>query len=227
MVLLDDNFATITNSVEEWRKLYDNLKKGVRYYLAVKLALIVIFLLPALFNVPLPFAPIQIILLELFMDLAASATFVIEPPESDVMKRKPRDPQARFLDAKMQSFIYLGALSLIAAVLSIYFLNVNLGQVRAQTMAFTAWMICHIFLALNMRTERDPLYDAKLTSNKMMLLWAAGVVATIFTIIYVPTLQDLFGVAPIGFMDWIIILGVSLVATFWIEVVKLISKKRM
>ena len=79
MVLADDNFATIVAAVREGRALFENLKKGVRYYLACKVALISITLLPVLLQLPVPFAPIQIILMELFMDLAAAAAFVAEP----------------------------------------------------------------------------------------------------------------------------------------------------
>ncbi|TXT53212.1 MAG: Calcium-transporting ATPase [Promethearchaeota archaeon] len=226
MVLLDDNFATITLSVKEGRKLYDNLKKGVRYYLAVKLALIVIFLLPVLFNIQLPFAPIQIILLELFMDLAASATFVIEPSESDVMERTPRDPEEKFMDFRMNLWILLGALSLIGAVLSIYFGFYWLGPDIARTMAFGTWMVTHVFLALNMRTEEDPIIEVGILSNKAMIIWGVGAIAAMFVIMYVPALQTVFRVVSLNFLEWLVIFGVSIGTTFWIEVVKVLIQRR-
>ncbi len=74
MVLADDNFATIVGAVEEGRALYANLKKAVRYYLTIKVALVSSTLLPVLLLAPVPFAPVQIILMELFMDLAAAAS---------------------------------------------------------------------------------------------------------------------------------------------------------
>ncbi len=98
MVLTDDNFVSIGSAVREGRKIFDNLKKGIRYYLAVKVALVLIFLLPIILNVPLPFAPIQIILLEMFMDIAASSGFVAEGMEPDTMKRPPKDPKEKILN---------------------------------------------------------------------------------------------------------------------------------
>jgi len=74
--------------VKEGRKIFDNLRRGVKYYLAVKVALVLIFILPIILDVPLPFAPIQIIILEIFMDLAASSGFVAEGFEVDLMKRR-------------------------------------------------------------------------------------------------------------------------------------------
>ncbi len=78
-VLADDNYVTIARGVFEGRKFFDNLRKGVGYYLSVKVGLIGVFLLPVLLGLPLPFSPVQIIVLELFMDLAASVGFVAEP----------------------------------------------------------------------------------------------------------------------------------------------------
>ncbi|MBD3256628.1 MAG: HAD-IC family P-type ATPase, partial [Candidatus Lokiarchaeota archaeon] len=222
MVLLDDNFATITLAVETARKLYDNLRKGVRYYLAVKLALIVIFLLPVLFNIPLPFAPIQIILLELFMDLAASATFVVEPSESDVMAKPPNNPEEKFMDLNLQMGIYFGGLSLIVAVLSVYFLAYFQGLSQALTMAFATWMVCHVFLAYNMRTEKDPLYKVGFFSNLMTHLWAILVIITLLVIIYVPPLQAIFSTTQLTITDWVTIVVISAIATFWIELVKIL-----
>ena len=93
IVLADDNFRTIIRAVEEGRILFANLSKGLRYYLACKVALVLATLLPVLLRVPVPFAPIQIILMELFMDLAASATFVAEPGEPGLMRRPPEIPR--------------------------------------------------------------------------------------------------------------------------------------
>jgi tryptophanyl-tRNA synthetase len=82
VILADDNYITITRGIFEGRKFFENLQKGIVYYLSIKTALILIFLLTVLAALPLPFSPIQIILLELFMDLGASAGFTAEPAES-------------------------------------------------------------------------------------------------------------------------------------------------
>lgn len=225
MVLLDDNFATITLAVKQGRKLYDNLRKGVRYYLSVKMALIFIFLLPIIFGVQLPFAPIQIILLELFMDLAASATFVVEPSETDVMSLPPRSPNAKFMDKEMNAGILMGGFSLIAAVLIIYFASLPLvDEKTARTIAFSTWMVSHVFLAFNMRTMRDPLLKVGFFSNKMMILWAVGAIGVTLIFIYVPVLQDLLRVTALDPILWLPIFGISIAFSFWIEIVKIIIK---
>lgn len=222
MILLDDNFASITESIKQGRKLFDNLKKGVRYYLACKCALISIFLLPIFLNVPLPFAPIQIILLELFMDLAASATFVAEPAESNVMTRKPRNPKEKFMNLKMIRGIFFGAISLFFAVIFVYLTAYYQGKIQALTMAFATWMVGHIFLAINMRSEKDPLSKLGPFSNKMTIAWAISVLSVLFVVVSVPLLQINLKLMRLMAWDWLVIFSVSFVSTFWMEAVKIV-----
>jgi len=227
MILTDDNFSTIARAVKEGRKIFDNLKKGIRYYLSCKVALIFIFLMPVLFGVPLPFAPIQIILLELFMDAAASTGFAIEKAESDIMKRKPRNPKEKFLNKSMITSIVVSALCLIAAVLITYSwaLIHKLPVEKAQTIAFATWIICHIFLALNMRSEREPVFKLGFFSNKVMVIWAVSAIAVLFFAVYIDWLQVVLKTVELTGAEWLFILVVSFIATFWIEVKKMIWYK--
>ena len=225
MVLADDNFATITVAVKEGRKIFANLKKGVRYYLACKIALVASFLLPLALGVPLPFAPIQIIVLELFMDLAASATFVAEPQEAGTMQKSPADPNEKFMNRSMLTTMALGALSLFAAVSTSYLYTwYTTGDLAlAQTMAFATWMVGHIFLALNLRSEKEPLAKLGLLSNRLMLLWALVVAATLLVGTTVPLVHESLRITSLSASNWVTVLAVSFVATFWMELKKLLK----
>jgi len=227
MVLTDDNFATIETAVKEGRKLFGNLRKGVRYYLACKVALVASFLLPIVLGVPLPFAPIQIIVLELFMDLAASATFVAEPEESGTMTKPPVDPKAKFMNRSLLSGISIGALSLFAAVttnfLLVWFLTQNL--IQAQTVAFATWMVGHILLALNFRSENQPLVKLGFISNKVMVLWAVLAAVTLIVGTSLPFVHDSLKITNLSLQDWFLVLSVSFIATFWIELKKILSSR--
>jgi Ca2+-transporting ATPase len=222
MVLTDDNFATIETAVNAGRKLFSNLRKGVRYYLACKVALVASFLLPIALGVPLPFAPIQIIVLELFMDLAASATFVAEPEESGIMTKPPVDPKEKFMNRSMLSGISMGAVSLFAAVsinfLSTWFLTQDLTL--AQTMAFATWMLGHILLALNFRSEKEPLVKLGFFSNKVMILWAVLVLATLLVGTNLQFIHDSLRITYLSLQNWALVISVSFVATFWMELRK-------
>ena len=111
-ILADDNYSTLTQGIFEGRGLFDNLVKGIKYYLTIKLALISIFILPVILGLPMPFSPIQIIILELFMDLAASAGFVAEPKEKNIYLRPPRDPQKNIFDRAVLTDMVIKALFL-------------------------------------------------------------------------------------------------------------------
>ncbi len=224
IILTDDNFATIATAAREGRKIFANLKKGIKYYLACKLALVGSFLLSIVLGVPLPFAPIQIIVLELFMDLAASATFVAEPEEIGIMKNPPINPNEKFLNHSLMKALILGALSLFAAVsityLFTWYQTQNLSL--SQTMAFAAWMIGHIFLALNFRSEKEPLEKLGLLTNKLMLLWAIVTVVTLVAVINLPFLNSALKTTSLSFVDWLTVLVVCYVTIFWMEFQKLL-----
>ena len=227
MVLTDDNFATIQTAVREGRKIFGNLRKGVRYYLACKVALVASFLLPIALGVPLPFAPIQIIVLELFMDLAASATFVAEPEESGIMTKPPVDPEEKFMNRSMLNGIFIGALSLFAAVtanfLLVWFLTQNLTQ--AQTVAFATWMLGHILLALNFRSEKEPLVKLGFFSNKVMVMWALLATVTLVVGTGLPFVHDALKITYLSVPDWGLVVSVCFVATFWMEFRKILQQK--
>ncbi len=231
MIITDDNFATIETAVSEGRRLYSNLRKGVRYYLACKVALVSIFIIPIILGIPLPFAPIQIIVLELFMDLAASATFVAEPQELGSMKKPPVDPKEKFMNSKMLRPLALGAFSLFVAVTATYLftyytstaaLNPN-AETYARTAAFATWMLGHIFLAFNFRSENQPLLKQGILSNKVMLLWAL----LVFVVLVVGTslLQVPLQITTLQAQDWVLVATVAFVSTFWMELKKFLTGK--
>jgi Ca2+-transporting ATPase len=228
MILTDDNFVTIGHAVREGRKIFDNLKKGIRYYLAVKVALVAIFLLPIILGVPLPFPPIQIILLELFMDLAASSGFVAEREEADVMKRPPRNPKERFMTRAMFVSIFVSALGLFVAVSMCYLLTYYWtgNLVHAQTVAFATWILTHIFLAFNLRSERQSLFRLGVLSNRVMVTWAIAALVTLLLGVTVPVLQTLLKASTLTMFDWALVLSVSFASTFWLEVVKWVRPRK-
>jgi Ca2+-transporting ATPase len=228
LVLADDNFATIVRAVGEGRILFANLRKAVRYYLACKVAVVVISLLPVLLRVPIPFAPIQLIVLELFMDLAASATFVAEPPEADLMRQPPRNPRLRFLDRSFVSSVFTSAAGLASAVSVAYLWMVYSGVAlkTAQTVAFVTWLLGHVFLALNLRSEREPLFRLGLLSNRLMVIW--GVAAILFAVFasMTPGVQSVLWTLPLDLSQWLLAIALAVLGTFWIEARKWLAQPR-
>lgn len=227
VILTDDNFVSIGHAVFEGRTFFDNLRKGLKYYLAIKAALISIFLLPLALGTPLPFAPIQIIVLELFMDLAASAGFVTEPAEKTIYSRKPRDPKAKFPDSRMIKDLAVSAASLFSAVMLAYFYArwQGLSPLEVQTFAFSAWMMGHIILAFVTRSENEPLYILGPLSNKVMDLWAVLAVSFLLVAVAVPSVGVQLKLSTLSAGQLGLIFAFAFLTIVWQEIAKLLLFK--
>ena len=119
----------------------------------------------------------------------------------------------------------LGALSLFAAVTTSYlYAWYSTGDLEtAQTMAFATWMVGHVFLALNLRSEREPLAKLGLFSNKLMLLWSLVVAATLVVGTNVTYIHASLKITSLSLLNWGILLAVAFLATFWMELKKLLK----
>lgn len=225
VVLTNDNFVSIGQAVFEGRKFFDNLRKGLKYYLAIKAALISLLFIPAALGLPLPLAPIQIIVLELFMDLAASAGFVTEPPELTIFSRKPRDPKARFPDSKMIIDLGVCATLLFSAVMIAYSYALWLygtdKLIQIQTYAFSAWIMGHIFLAFVMRSEKEPLYILGPLSNRIMDVWALLAFSFLFVAVGVPAVSTQLRLSSLTAGQLVLIFAFALLPIIWREIAKL------
>ena len=229
MILTNDDFTSLVDAIKEGRRLYENMFKCIMYTLASKIGLVFMLLLPILLDLPLPFAPIQIIIMELFMDLSASTSFVVEPAESDLLKQKPRDPNEKFMNKKMISGIFTGSVTLTAVVLSVYFFSWGMtgDLAAAQTYAFAAWLLSHIFLAMNMRTSRIPLIRVGYFSSKAMNIWMVGVVVFLVIALNVPFFIEYLKLSPVGILPIIGVALLSFAATYWIEIRKILRLKKV
>lgn len=226
VVVADDNYITIARGIFEGRKFFDNLQKGIKYYLSVKVALVLIFLIPVLLGTPMPFAPIQIILLELFMDLAASAGFVAEAKEKNIYSRPPRNPKENiFNDQVIRDFLTKGIV-LFAAVISVYFYarSRNLDLRETQTFAFSAWIFGHIFLAYISRSDRESIFSLGIFANKIINIWAVVAIAFLILGIYIPFLNDRFNLAAIDFIQLILVAVVMAFIIGLLEIKKIFSR---
>lgn len=222
VVLLDDNFATLVLAVAEGRRLFANLSKAIAFYLACKLALIVLVAVPTLFGAAAPFQPIQIVVMELFMDLAASSGFVAERAEADLMRRPPRPPDQPFL-RPLLPWIGMGAAALVLAVgLPFVLTLVGTDTNHAQTVAYVSWLLGSSLLALNMSSQREPLLRKGLLSNPILALWPMLAAIAALVSVYIPTMNRVLFTVPLRVSDWAVIVSAALIFTFSIEAGKLV-----
>jgi len=224
MILKDDSFNSISAGVREGRKIWDNLVKGISYYLSVKIALVLSFLVPLAMGITFPFAPIQIIVLELFMDLAASATFVAEPIEPGTMNRVHKRGE-KFLGKPELINISLAGISLAAAILINYLMAIAGGAsiMEAQTIAFATWLIGHIFLALAMRSQRDTIWKIGIFTNRVMIFWGVVVIVFLLLATNIPWAQGALKLTYLSPQNWLWVIIIPFITVFWQEIRKAIA----
>lgn len=222
MILLDDDFSTIVEAVHQGREILYTLRKSVKYEISIKIALVMILMIPLLLVIPFPFSPIQIIVMELLMDVAALGGFLYEREEAGLMQQPPRESGMSFLNRSMTISILLSSTGILLAVTGIYlYILYSTGfLLRAQTAAFSTWILSQVFLAHNLRTEKEPVFHKGILSNRVILLWGIFIVAALVLITVFPSLQILLHTSYLTYNDWILIIILSIASSFWMEGVK-------
>lgn len=161
------------------------------------------------------------------MDLGASSTFVVELPESDVMKRRPRNPKESIMNRNFNIRVLSGGVALFLGVLIAFLLGGPKDNVdRARSMAFATWMYAHFLLGFNFRTNREPVIRHGLFSNKLMPVWFGAVMIVSIFVLYVPVLQELMRLVSLPAGSYFLTLLFALLCTCWIEVFKWLKVAR-
>jgi Ca2+-transporting ATPase len=157
------------------------------------------------------------------MDLAASAGFVTEPAEKTIYTRRPRNPKARFPDARMIREIAISAASLFAAVMVAYFYAQwqGLSETEVQTIAFSAWIMGHIILAFVSRSDDEPLYVLGPLSNRVMDAWAVLAFSFLLVAVAVSSVGLQLRLSTLTASQFGLIFVIALVTIGWREIVKM------
>jgi P-type Ca2+ transporter type 2C len=225
MVLLDDNFATIVAAVEEGRRIYDNIRKFVRYTMTSNAGEIMVMLIAPFMGMPLPLTPLQILWVNLVTDGLPGLALTIEPAERNTMSRDPYHPKESIFNRPMvTAIIWIGILMAVVSVLAGYF-QFQQGLATWQTMIFTTLTIAQMGNALATRSSNDTLFEIGLFSNKAMLGSVLLTFLLQLMVIYVPFFQNIFGTVALSLRDLGISFAFAVVVFIVIEVVKVIRKR--
>ncbi|MDA8338398.1 MAG: cation-translocating P-type ATPase, partial [Nitrospiraceae bacterium] len=226
MILVDDKFATIVKAVKEGRKIYDNIRKFVKYLLTTNSGEIWTLFLAPLAGLPIPLLPIHILWINLMTDGLPALALSVEPAEGDVMKRPPRHPKESIFAGGLGFHAVWVGLLMAAIVLFVQAWSIKTGNAHWQTMVFTVLCLTQLGHVLAIRSERESLFKIGLFSNKPLL--AAVILSFVFQMatIYVPFLNPIFKTEPLTFNELIFTLGLSSVVFFAVEIEKLFRRKR-
>jgi Ca2+-transporting ATPase len=195
LVLLDDDFGSIVRAVRMGRRIYDNVRKAMRFVVAVHVPIAGLALMPLLFGLPMILTPVHIAVLELLIAPACSVVFEAEEEEVDVMRRPPRDPAASLFSVAMLLGAALqGALVLLAVggfFVALLQAQVATGQARAA--AFVALVACDLMLIVSNRSFAVSLLASLRRPNPTLWRLAAGTAAFLALVLLVPPLRAQFG----------------------------------
>jgi Ca2+-transporting ATPase len=197
MVLLDDNFATVVGAVREGRRIYDNLRRFVRYVLTTNSAEIwTIFLAPFL-GLPVPLLPLQILWINLVTDGLPGIALASEPAERNVMQRPPRPPSESLFAHGLGAHALIVGLFMAALTLGLQAWYVRTNSPEWQTVVFTTLCFSQLGHVLAIRSEYDSLFGLGLTSNQPLLAAVLLTLALQLAVVYLPALNPLFHTVPL------------------------------
>ena len=175
MTLTDDNFASIVAAVEEGRGVFGNIKKYLMYLLSSNIGEIGLMAGSALLGLPLPLTAVQILYVNLATDGLPALALSVDPPEKDLMKRKPRDPRTGIFTRPVVTLMVLGGIwsTIINLGLFAWTLNSGRGLEEAMTMTFISLVLIQFFKAYNFRSDRHSVLDQPF-ANKWLNLAVLG-----------------------------------------------------
>ena len=219
MVLADDDFSTIIGAIQEGRTIYDNMRKFILYLLScnageIMVMFIGIVITSLLYDGPiLPLIAIQILWVNLVTDGLPALAMGVDPPDPDVMIRKPRHPQEPVLTRKSLYFILYTGLTIGILTLMIFMAYNPVidheHEIHARTVAFSLLIMFQMIIALNIRKEEHSLLGKEFFRNPYLLIAISSSIFLHLMVIYVPFFNPFFETVPLSLIDWVIILGVG------------------
>ncbi len=226
MILLDDNFATIVKAVREGRRIFDNIRKFIKYTMTSNSGEIwTIFLAPFL-GLPIPLLPIHILWINLVTDGVPGLALTAEPGEKDIMSRPPRDPKESIFAKGLGAHIIwvgllMGAVSIITQALF-----VDSSQTHWQTMVFTVLCLSQMGHVLAIRSERESFFRQGVLSNKPLFGAVLLTFALQMATVYVPFLNPVFKTEPLTPWELVVTILLSTVVFLAVEFEKAIKRSR-
>ncbi len=224
MILLDDNFATIVQAVREGRKIYDNIRKFIRYLLTTNSGEIMTIFFAQLLGLPIPLLPIHILWINLVTDSLPALALSVEPAEDDVMRRRPRDPKENIFARGLGIHIIWVGSFMAFLVLATQYLSIKTNTGEWQTMVFTVLCFTQLAHVMAIRSAKQSLFKQGLLTNKTLLGAVSISFLMQFAIIYIGPLNVIFKTQPLSVAEFLLCVGISSLIFFAVEAEKLIYR---
>lgn len=225
MILADDNFATIIKAVANGRTVFENIKNAIMYLLSGNLSAIITVLFASIGGFSVPFIAVQLLFINLVTDSLPALAIGMEPGAPDILDRKPRDPKVGILDKSLVTKVTLQGIIISVGVIAAFMIGRQTSAAVACTMAFSTLTFARLLHGFNCRSQHS-IFKIGFKNNWYSL--AAFAVGTLLLalILFVPGLHSLFAVTSLTNTQLLWIIGLALMPTIIIQIVKVVQENR-
>lgn len=226
MVLTDDNFATIIKAVESGRNIYENIKKAIQFLLSGNFAAILVVIAASLAGLPVPFAPVHLLFINLLTDSLPAIALGLEPYRHDVMDENPRPMNESILTKKFLQRIAVDGVVIGAAVLAAFLIGYRDGNaVLASTMAFAVLCLARLAHGYSCKSDKRVIFTGKFFNNRYMQgAFLAGFVL-LTLVVTVPVMRGFFAVQTLNAGELGIVYGLAVGSMLVIQGLKSLIKR--
>lgn len=225
MILTDDNFVTIVEAVKQGRNIYDNIRKAIHFLIATNIGEIVTIFMGLLLGLKSPLLAIQLLWVNLVTDSFPAIAIGLEPPEKDIMRRKPIDSKKGiFADGLWGKIIIEGIMIGMLTLITFSIGNKYWGLEVGRTMAFVAIGVLELVHSFNIKSEKS-IFKVGITENKFLIgSFLLGIFIQTIVVI-VPVFADIFKLVQLNQTQWLITIIISILPIPIMELQKAINKK--
>ncbi|MBZ0168311.1 MAG: cation-translocating P-type ATPase, partial [Kofleriaceae bacterium] len=226
MTLTDDNFASIVAAVEEGRGIFGNIKKYLMYLLSSNIGEIVLMAGATLLGLPLPLTAVQILYVNLATDGLPALALAVDPPEPDLMRRRPRNPRTGIFTRPVVTLMVAGGLWSAAVNLGLFVWALNSGRsiAEAMTMTFVSLVLIQFFKAYNFRSDRLSVLNQPFANRWLNVAIIQGLVL-LAIIVYAPVLHEPFATFSLPLVDWAIVVVLAFTVSPVLELAKWMERR--
>ena len=226
MILADDNFATIIKAVANGRNVYRNIKNAIQFLLSGNMAGILSVLYTSIMALPVPFAPVHLLFINLLTDSLPAIAIGMEPAEKDLLSQKPRNPKEGILTKEFMMKLILQGGLIAVCTMTAFHLGLNQGGAAvASTMAFCTLTLARLFHGFNCRSSHS-IFRIGFSGNWYSLGAFLAGVALLSLVMFVPFLERLFSVVPLTGSQIGLVYLLAVIPTVVIQLTKIVREQR-
>ena len=224
MVLTDDNFSTIVKSVANGRSIYANINNAIRFLLSGNTGAIIVVLYASILALPVPFAPVHLLFINLLTDSLPAIAIGLEPHDKNIMKEKPRDINTPLLNRTFLSKVGIGGLLIGISTIVAFMIGLQTDPYVASTMSFATLCLSRLFHGFNTRAKPS-IFKVGVFTNKYLWIAVIAGIVLLHLVLLIPGLQGVFEVSPLTGGQLGSIYGLSLMPLVVLQLYKMIFGK--